>query len=249
MTHQSTDGLTYLRWQNPWIVVWWSCSFPGFGHFLLHNYIQGFLLSLWEVIINRLTHINEAIVYSFSGRFELAKEVLDQRWLYAYMFVYMFAIWDSYLRAIEANKNYHLAVLENSPITPYVIRPLTISSISLKRPWASLLCSCMLPGLGQLYNNRMSLGFYGLFWWMAYMTLSHSHLAVLAMFQGRTQEGLLMLKPAWLLFMPSVVGGAMYDAFMMSRDINRLFRMEQRQFFKERYPPFPLELFPKAGGK
>ncbi|WP_245855822.1 hypothetical protein [Paenibacillus rigui] len=244
----SQDGLTYLRWQHPLIVVWWSAAFPGFGHFLLHQHFRGFFLSLWEVLINRLTHINEATVYSFSGRFELAKEVLDPRWLFAYMFVYLFAIWDSYLGATEANKLHHMAVLENARITPYAIRPLCISTISLRRPWAAMISSCILPGLGQLYNHRLTLGFYGVFWWMIYMTLSHSHQALLYLFHGKITEATQILNLQWLLFMPSVIGGAMYDAYMTTLDHNRLFRLEQRQFFGERYPQFQLDLFSDTEG-
>jgi TM2 domain-containing membrane protein YozV len=249
LTLLSQDGLTNLRWQNPLIIVWWSASFPGFGHFLLHNYIRGFMLSLWEVIINRLTHINEAIVYSFSGRIELAKEVLEPLWVLAYMLVYMFAIWDSYLKAIDANKHYHLASMENSKLVPFLIRPLCISYLSLRRPWAAMICSCMIPGLGQLYNNRLALGFYGLFWWIIYMTLSRSHAVLLSLFQGNIQGNAMVLDPQWLLFMPSVIGGAMYDAFMTTRDNNHLFRLEQKQYFSERYPHFQLDLFPKADGE
>ncbi|WP_239624861.1 hypothetical protein [Paenibacillus sp. H1-7] len=249
MLLHSQDGLTYLRWQNPWIIVWWSASFPGFGHFLLHQYIRGFLLSLWEVIINRLTHINEAIVYSFSGRVEMAKEVIEPLWLFAYMLVYMYAIWDSYIKSIEANKLHHLAMMENSRLVPYQILSLNITYLSIKRPWAAMLCSFMFPGLGQLYNNRIALGFYGLFWWFVYMTFSRSHAVLLSLIQGNAQGNWNVLDPQWLLFMPSVIGGAMYDAFMTARDNNGLFRLEQKQFLGERYPHYKLYLFPMDGGR
>ncbi|CAG7641878.1 hypothetical protein ACFQI7_11485 [Paenibacillus allorhizosphaerae] len=242
----SQDGFTYLRWQNPYIVAWWSISFPGFGHFLLHQYIRGFVLSFWEVIINTLTHMNEAIVYSFSGRFELATAVLEPKWVLAYLIVYLFAIWDSYIKAVDANQQYHLAKLEGARLTAFRIQTFNIVYIAKKRPLSALYCSFIFPGLGQLYNNRLSLGFYGVIWWTIYMTFSHSHESLILLILGRLEESKTILKPHWLLFMPSVIGGAMYDAYMTAHDNNQLLRTEQIQYLCERYPHFEIDIFPKA---
>jgi hypothetical protein len=239
----SQDGLTFLRWQDPKIVAWWAICFPGFGHFLLHQFIRGFLLSAWEVGINTIAHINEAIVYSFSGRFQMAIDVLEPRWVFAYAIVYLFSIWDSYVKAVEANKQYHLAILEGSKIRSNLMKPWSISSLSFKRPAAAMLCSMFFPGLGQLYNNRLALGFYGVAWWFVYITMSHSHEALLLLILGRTSEAVAVLDPQWLLFMPSVIGGAMYDAYMTAINTNTLFRIEQKKYFTEKYPHFPLQLF------
>ncbi|MGG1517204.1 hypothetical protein ABE504_17470 [Paenibacillus oryzisoli] len=241
----STDGITMLRWQNPIIIAWWSVTFPGFGHFLLHQFIRGFLLSGWEVVINSLAHINQAIYYSFSGRAYLAAQVLETKWVLAYAIVYLFAIWDSYIKAVAANKQYHLAKLEGARIVPFIIKPLTIDQIGFKRPGAAMFCSFVFPGLGQIYNNRLALGFYGVFWWFVYLTLSHSHEAAIHMVLGHVKEATAMLDPQWLLFMPSVIFGAMYDAYMTAHDLNTLFCTEQKQYFTERYPPFSMDLFEK----
>ncbi|WP_116191566.1 hypothetical protein [Paenibacillus taihuensis] len=243
----SFDGLTFQRWQDPRIIVWWSISFPGFGHFLLHQFIRGFILSAWEVGINTAAHINEAMVYSLSGRFELAASVLEKKWVFAYAIVYLFAIWDSYVKAVDANKQYHLAKLEGAKFASSVMKPLYITALGQKRPVAAMLCSMFFPGLGQLYNNRICLGFYGVFWWFVYLTMSHSHESVLLLILGRISEAKEVLNPQWLLFMPSVIGGAMYDAYMTAGDHNRLFRLEQKQFLEERYPQFPLRLI--GGGR
>jgi TM2 domain-containing membrane protein YozV len=242
----SQDGLTYLRWQNPFIVAWWSAAFPGFGHFLLHQFVRGILFSLWEVAVNTMAHINEALVYSLHGKYELAKDVLEPQWLIAYLTLYLFAIWDSYCKAVVANQQYHLAEMEGSRLTPFIIRPLSISYISMKRPLAACFCSFIFPGLGELYNNRIILGFYGMFWWMFYGIFSHAHESLLALIQGHFGEANLMLKPHWLLFMPSVIGGSIYDAYMTADDHNRLFRIEQTQYFSERYPHSHLDLFTKV---
>lgn len=242
----SPDGFTYLRWQSPYMIAWWSVSFPGFGHFLLHQYIRGFLLSFWEVMINTATHMNEAIVYSLCGRFAQASAVLEPKWVLAYLLVYLFAIWDSYMKAVEANQLYHLAKLEGARLTPFHIDRFNIMYLAKKRPLSAMFCSFMFPGLGQIYNSRLSLGFYGVVWWTIYMTLSHSHESLMLLITGRLEEAKAVLNPHWLLFMPSVIGGAMYDAYMSARDNNQLFRTEQMQYFRERYPAYHIDIFPKA---
>lgn len=127
----SQDGLTYFRWQDPKIIVWWAIAFPGFGHFLLHQFIRGFILSACEVGINTLAHINEAIAYSFSGRFSLAIDVVEPRWVFAYATMYLFSIWDSYVKAVESNKQYHLAKLENAKLVSNIIKPWSIAFMSI----------------------------------------------------------------------------------------------------------------------
>lgn len=225
--------------------MWWSAAFPGFGHFLLHQFIRGFILSAWEVTINTIAHINQAIYYSFSGQFELAAQVVDPRWAFAYAIVYLFTIWDSYVKAVHANKQYHLAKMEGARFASSFMNAWTITNISFKRPGAALFSSFLFPGLGQIYNNRLWLGFYGVFWWFIYMTFSKSHEAGLYLILGKVKKSTALLDPHWLLFMPSVIGGAMYDAYMTAIDHNRLFRIEQKQFLTDNYPPFPLHLFEK----
>lgn len=61
----STAGITYLMYQKPSTVAWWSAVFPGFGHYLLNQYARATLLTVLEVIINTGANINEAMVYSF----------------------------------------------------------------------------------------------------------------------------------------------------------------------------------------
>ncbi|MCZ8522266.1 MULTISPECIES: ATP-binding protein [Paenibacillus] len=68
------------------------------------------------------------------------------------------------------------------------------------------------------------------------MSLSHLHEALLALLLGNPAESTMMLRPHWLLFMPSVTGGSIYHAYVTATEHNRLFRIEQRQYLRERYP-------------
>ena len=97
IAHVSIFGTTQIHLRNPYIVAWWSASFPGFGHLLLSKYLRGFVLFIWEVLINLKSHVNLAMIYSFQGNIDIAKEVLNTRWLLIYIPVYIFAICDEYI--------------------------------------------------------------------------------------------------------------------------------------------------------
>ena len=53
-TYTSSINLNCIHLRNPWISAWWSAAFPGFGHLHLGNYLKGFVLFFWEIIINEL---------------------------------------------------------------------------------------------------------------------------------------------------------------------------------------------------
>ncbi|MFD0676929.1 MULTISPECIES: hypothetical protein [unclassified Paenibacillus] len=235
LSHLSQYGVTHLYRKNPLMVAWWSAAFPGFGHFLLNQYARACLLTLWELFINSFAHINEAMLYSFCGDFKMAKAIINPQWVFAYMLIYLFSIWDSYRSTVEANKLCELAEMENARIDGFIIRPLGIQYLEKKSPLSAAFSSFFFPGLGQLYNHRFGLAFYAMFSYCIYIGLSHSHEAVIIMMHGRIRESTAILHPHWLLFMPSIVGGSIYHAYISAVEHNRLFRIEQRQFLAERY--------------
>lgn len=239
----SVFGITYLHRKNPYLVAWWSASYPGFGHYMLNLYIRGTLLTLCEVITNTVSHINEAIVYSFCGQFEMAKSVLKTEWLLGYVVIYFFAIWDSYRCTLVQNKLCQLAEFENEQLPCIILHPQEVQYIEQRNSWIAALYSFFFPGLGQLYNHRWGLAFYAIFWWWAYLFLSHGHESIIHLFLGNLSTSVAVLKPHWLLFMPSVMGGAIYHAFMTAREHNRLYRLEQRQHLMKRYRNSKVRIF------
>lgn len=240
----SVFGVTFLHRQNPFMVAWWSAAFPGFGQYLLNQYLRATMLTLSEVIINTLSHVNEAIVYSFCGEFEMAKSIIQPRWVFGYLIIYFYVIWDSYRCTLVQNKMCHLAELENERLCGIILHPLEIQYIEQKNPFIAVFYSFFFPGLGQLYNHRFGLAFYSMFWWWFYLTFSHAYESVLNFLLGNIQESISILHPHWLLFMPSVTGGAVYHAFITAIEHNRLFRVEQRQHFAERYQKSEVRIFP-----
>lgn len=236
-------GITFLHQQNPIMVAWWSAVFPGFGHYLLNQYLRATLLTLSEVFINTLAHINEAMVYSFCGQFALAKSVINPNWAFGYLTIYLITIWDSYRSTISQNKLCHIAYLENYPVPRLDIKPTEAQYLEQKKPIVGAIYSFFFPGLGQLYNHQVLLSFYAMFWWWVYVVLSKLHVSLLTLIHGSLQESTLLLHPHWLLFMPSVMGGSIYQAYVTTIEQNRLFRISQRQHLIERYGHNDLRIF------
>lgn len=243
----SMFGITYMNRQNPYMVAWWSAVFPGFGHFLLNKYYRATLMTLFEVVINTLAHINEAMIYSFCGQFELAKSIIQPRWMLGYIVIYLFSIWDSYRSALFQNKLCHLAELENGPLPSLKVFSTEIQYLEPRQPGIGVWYSFLFPGLGQLYNHRIGLAFYAIFWWWIYVGLSRFYESCLYLMLGRLSDSIVILHPHWLLFLPSVMGGSIYHSYVTSIDHNRLYRLEQRQYLTNQYKHSEVRIFDKAG--
>src|SRR5690348_8133386 len=102
----SSYSVSQLHLKNPWIPAFFSFSFPGFGCVLQHRYLTGFIFLSWEIFINQTAHLNLGILYTLTGQFAKAKEILDQKWLMLYVSIYVYGIWDSYRSTVEMNKLY-----------------------------------------------------------------------------------------------------------------------------------------------
>ncbi|MBC8062989.1 MAG: hypothetical protein H7Y18_20350 [Clostridiaceae bacterium] len=231
----SVFGISFFHRQNPGMVAWWSIMFPGFGHYMLNQYIRGALFTLSEVIIDTLTHVNEGIIYSLCGQFEKAKAVTQTRWLFGYLAIFFFTFWDSIRSTVVQNKMCQLAEFEDEPLKSNIIYPCEIQYLEIKSPYTAAVYSFFFPGLGQVYNHRFGLGFYAMIWWWIYVTLSHAYESAFYFFVGNIQHSISVLNPHWFLFMPSVIGGSTYHAFITAIEHNRLYKVEQRQHFINRY--------------
>jgi len=239
----SMFGITYLQRQNPYLIAWWSAVYPGFGHYMLNQYFRATLLTLSEVTTNTVSHINQAIVFSFCGQFEMAKAVLKKEWLLGYCAIYFFAIWDSYRSTLVHNKLCELAEFENEQLPCIILHPNEIQYLEQRKPWLAALYSFFFPCLGIFYNQRWALAFYGIGWWWVYLLLSHAHVSLMNLLLGNIEASISVLDPQWLLFMPSVMGGAIYYSFMTVIAHNRLYRLEQRQHLLKRYRNSKLRIF------
>lgn len=243
----SLFGITSLNMRNPYMVLWWSATFPGFGHFLLNQYLRGTFLTLSEVIFNTLGNVNEAIVYTVCGNFAKATAILEPRYVIGYIIIYFVSMWDCYCSAVYQNKLYSIAQLKNEPLPSMRLFTSEVQYIQPKSPLSAAMLSLFFPGMGQLYNHRIGLGFYAMFWWWLYVVLSRVHESLIDLLSGKLTESIAVLRAHWLLFMPSVIGGCVYHAFIKAKEHNMLFNLEQRQYLAERYRSSGVQIFGKSG--
>ncbi len=247
LANVSSFGTSQLHERNPLIVALWSVSFPGFGHFLLHKYIRGFALFMWELFINQLTMLNTAMMHTFNGHFALAKAVLNEKYVYLYIPVYLFAIWDSYNTAVEENNLYLLAKRENAPFGSFMMSALEVNYLTKKKPWLAIAWSSSVPSLGQLYTNRVTSSLFTLFFTIVIAVQSHMIEGLHYFLLGQWAKTREVINPQWVLYFPSVYFFSLYDAYVNTVENNKLFDHELAGFLKSKNQPSTFILH--RGGK
>ncbi|OIJ19197.1 hypothetical protein BKP45_13620 [Anaerobacillus alkalidiazotrophicus] len=244
----SSIGTSQLHLRNPYIIAWWSAAFPGFGHLLLSKYLRGYALFLWELLINNMANLNQAIVYSFTGNISMAKDVLETRWLLLYIPVYIFAIWDSYRTTVDMNKVFILAERENADFNSYTITAFEINYLDKRRPLMAVVWSLFTPGLGQLYIHRVLTAIFTMAFMVVFVYLSNILIAVNFLFMGDVQQATEVIDPQWFLFIPSHIGFSAYDSYVNTVENNKLFESEQRKFLKTYYQQHRVKFLVPADG-
>lgn len=233
--HVSILGISQIHLRNPYIIAWWSAAFPGFGHLLLSKYLRGYVLFIWEVIVNINANVNLAMIYSFQGNIDMAKEVLDTRWLLMYIPVYIFTIWDSYRTTVDINKIYLLADSEDHSFNTFSLGAVEINYLDIRNPVIAVIWSLFVPGLGQLYVHRIMTSFFVIFWVVTFFYFSHAQEAVSLLFLGKVHQATSVLNAEWLLFLPSHYGFAAFDAYMSAIENNKLYKEVQMKYLKKNY--------------
>lgn len=228
-------GTTQMHLRSPWVIALWSAIFPGVGHLLLSKYICGFILFIWEVYVNVHARLNLAIFYSFIGRADVAKEVLDKRWLLLYIPVYIFTIWDSYKKTVDMNGHFELSRLEDAPVRPFIINPLGFNYLDKSSPLVNIIWSALAPGTGQLSIQRVMVAFFLVPWWIAVAALSGLFPAIhyTALFQfDKAAEA---LDKQWFLNCTSLFFYPLYDAYVNTVETNKLYEWELAKYLKREY--------------
>lgn len=237
----------YLHLRNPYVIAWWSATFPGFAHISLGSYIAGFLLFTWEMLVNFNSNLNVAILYSFTGRFEMAKEIVNSRWLLLYAPVFIYCIWNGYQLTVDLNKLTILAKRNETKIDPERISFFEINALDRRVPWVSVMWTLLTPGLGHLYTHRTPTAFFLLIWWIAVCYFSHILQSIQYTALGLFDEAKAVLDPQWLIYMPSILGFALYDVYVNTVEYNRLFEQEQAKMLETEYQD-PTFIMPACGG-
>jgi hypothetical protein len=240
--HFSPLLFNYIQERNPWPIVWWSAAFPGSGHLILCKNLTGALLMLWEFFINAKAHINEAIVLSMIGEFELAKTVLDTRWFLLYISVYIFAMWDCYTTAVDLNKYSKLADRLNSPILPFKISGLEINYLDYRKPWSGAIWSFLTPGVGSIYCNRLSIGFFVLICFISTVYYSNLLPGVHLTFEGNTNLAAAVMNPQWFINLPSILLFSVSSTYHDILFTNELFKVEQSRYLADHFQPLSFNM-------
>jgi len=230
-------NIIHLR--NPLVVALWSATFPGFGHITVGSYIKGYLLVIWELVVNTQSHLNLLLLYSFTGHFAEAQAAVNSRWLLLYIPVYLYAIWDSYRLTVDLNKLAVLAEREHQQVSPVVISAFDINFLDKRSPWVALFWSLLIPGSGSLYCHRLPTGFFVLIVWVYTVYQSHLLEALTYTLLGDFAQATAVTDPEWLLFLPSLHYFAMYGAYIHTVEYNQLFDYEQAMRLRREYPNCP----------
>lgn len=221
--------------RNPWVIAWWSAAFPGFGHLACNSYLLGFILMTLEYILNDHIQLNMAIYFSMIGEFEQEKQTINVTWFFAYIAIYVFAIWDSYRRTVDLNKAYQLAYKETKSLQAFQLNVLEVNPLEKKKPWVSFIWSFIMPGLGHLYLQRIPTILYSFFWWGVILYFSKLNHGIVFSLVGEFEQAKSVINVQWLLFIPSIYGFSMYNAYALTVENNKLFEIEQSRFLKNNY--------------
>ena len=228
-------SINFIHLRTPWVMAWWSASFLGYAYVSLGSYVKGFILIFLETFINVNSKLNMGILYTFTGRFEMAKQVVDPNWLLFYVPIYIYSIWGGQQLAVELNKYSILADREDSSMIPFAIGTWSIGFLDKRKPWMAVALSLLAPGLGHLYTHRIPTSFYTLMWWIIIAYMGHLfeciHLTAVGDFAG----AIAVADPEWLIFLPSIYIFAIYDSYVNTVEYNRLFDQEQQRFIFDNY--------------
>jgi hypothetical protein len=234
----------FLKLSNPWVVAWWSAAFPGFGYILIGDFLLGFILMLFEMVVNSFANINTSIYYSMLGDFDQAKEALDKRWFLAYMAVYVFTIFDSYRRAVEYNKSYILAYREKKKNLNYFeLGPLGVGHLDKVSPLNSVIWAALSSGVSSMYFKNIPNLLFSLFW-IGLLSYESSLLeSIYYSFVLDFPNAKAVLDPQWFLFFPSVYVFILYHTYLTNIYNNKSFdsalSMYLKQNFQDKDFPMP----------
>lgn len=229
----TTTNIFHIR--NPWIIAWWSAAFPGFGHYLLGKYMTGFILMVWEVVMNNYCQLNRAIYYSMIGKAPLALEMMREEGLWLYITVYVYSIWDCYRRANAYNKYYILACREGYHIKMKNFCSFEINILEKRKPVLALFWSALTPGLGHIYLNRLPSIIFGLVLWIYAAYYAKLYPCILYTAGGWFGKVHAAADPQYFLYLPSLYVFIIYDSYVNTVEYNKLMDKEQALFLERDY--------------
>lgn len=224
-----------IHLKNPVIVAIWSFFTPGLGNLLQDRKLKGLILILWGIFINTKAKINLAVIYTFTGHFDSARNVIDTRWFLLYIAVFVYSIWDAYRGSVDMNQFYLLADREDAPIKPFVINTLDMNYLDKRKPWLAAAWSFLLPGLGDLYIHKVITGLFFVAWTITVIYFSNILQAVHFTMVGDFHQARDVIQLQWMLFFPPIYGFEIYESYVTAVEANKLFEKEQSHWLRTNY--------------
>ncbi|MFB5678212.1 hypothetical protein ACE3NQ_16425 [Paenibacillus terreus] len=235
LSEMSSSGTNIQTHISPWIPLWWSAALPGFGHFLLGINLTAYVLVIFEFIVNYMAHINDAIYFSMLGDFEGAKHVINLRWFFGYIGIYMFAMYDSYRRAVDQNKLFLLAYRYTQNTSASELTNLNRNFMDVTSPGLGLIWSFITPGTGAIFVTRTPIFIFAMTYWGITAVFSHWFEGIYYTAIGDFEQARNVLQPAWFLFIPSIITFSMYFGYHDTVKENKAFKLSQARYLKDNY--------------
>jgi hypothetical protein len=92
-----------------------------------------------------------------------------------------------------------------------------------------------MPGLSHIYLQRIPTILFSLFWWGVILYFSKLSQGIFYSMIGEFEQAKSVINVQWLLFIPSIYGFAMYNAYALTVENNKVFELEQSRFLKSTY--------------
>src|SRR5699024_7002950 len=167
--------------------------------------------------------------------FDLVHQVLDARWLILYLPIYFFIFWDSYRTTVDLNFYYILAYWEQLRIYICNIVAFDIEFLDKRKQFMAAIASLFVPGLGQLYLNRLIVAIIILLFTISFLYLSTFLNSLTLLFAVELQQANKVLHIQWFLYLPPIYGFTVFNTYINAVENNKLFAKEQRFFLKDNY--------------
>lgn len=231
--HIGPLGINHIHARNPWVAAACSIALPGLGHFYCGAYVRGFTLMSWEIVVNQLGRLNVAIFLTVVGHYDKAQVVLNYRWAIIYPVFYILAIWDSYRLAVDQNRICELEKRQcQRKFQSMSLTTFETVFLGQRSPWMSAFLSLFLGGAGHLYNFKIIKAVMLMGWHLAIWLNAGLNRALIATVQGRWEEIHAIVDYQWLLFWPSMHMFNVWNAYVDTVELNKLYQEEHEYFIR-----------------
>ncbi|MBW7453959.1 hypothetical protein K0U00_07905 [Paenibacillus sepulcri] len=218
---------------------------------MVNSPLIGYSLIIFEFTVNNLAKVNHAIYFSMIGDITNAVKVLDLRFFFLYIGVYVFCMFDAYRRCVDLNNNYILSYRTTKTTETGSVSSFSVNTLDKVSPLTAVFWEMTMPGLGSLYLNHLFSFFFSIVTWGITIYYSRFYVGLYYSFVGDFMRAKAVVDPQWYLFIPSIYGGYIYYAYSEAVKINKHYKLSQSQYLGSQYqsPSFRTPLNPEGKGE